>query len=417
MAFVNSGADRCSKKKIARPPPILNLIEFTLLLFTSTLTQTTAPSNRSIDSHHTKNEDIKGSYHHLTNKTERTNETTIIIIIQKQKQKQPSTTIIMMSRRCLVGNKNIIVTVLLWICIIVVTNISSDSSPGVYGFGITIGDISGSINIIADVAAATTPTTTSNTILLSPILEQVQHQQQQLLISSFSSLLTSSSSLFDDNSNNNKDLGLWTIRLLSGVVTYFGFVISTDRPRGKLELPLELEPTTTTTTDVTNNYYLRVGPSKTAGLGLFVTQSLPKGTILGSYPGVVIPLPQHSESNKVKTLFPACTEYIWRFTDNQYIIDPTNHQTGELDDFCVGGNPSQFLSCLLFNTILHPLSIYSCSTALCRINEPSKGYDVNVITEEDLINRKVIFTLERDVIAGEELYIDYGLTYDRTKYQ
>ena len=313
-----------------------------------------------------------------------------------------------MSRR-LVGNKNIIVTVLLWICIIVLANISSDSSPGVYGFGITIGDISGSINIIADVAAATTPTTTSNTILLSPILEQVQQQ----LISSFSSLLTSSSSLFDDNSNNNKDLGLWTIRLLSGVVTYFGFVISTDRPRGKLELPL-LEPTTT---DVTNNYYLRVGPSKTAGLGLFVTQSLQKGTILGTYPGVVIPLQQHSESNKVKTLFPECTEYIWRFTDNQYIIDPTNHQTGELDDFCVGGNPSQLLSCLLFNNILPPLSIFSCSTALCRINEPSKGYDVNVITEEDLINRKVIFTLERDVIAGEELYIDYGLTYDRTKYQ
>jgi hypothetical protein len=339
----------------------------------------------------------------------------------------------MMSRRCLVGNKNIIITVLLWIFIIVVANISSDSSTGVHGFGITIGDVSGSINIItaaaaAAAAAATTATsaadvaaatTTSNTILLSPILEQVQHQQQQqLLISSFSSLLTSSSSLFDDNSNNNKDLGLWTIRLLSGVVTYFGFVISTDRPRGKLELPLELEPTTTTTTtDVTNNYYLRVGPSKTAGLGLFVTQSLPKGTILGTYPGVVIPLQQHSESNKVKTLFPACTEYIWRFTDNQYIIDPTNHFTGELDEFCAGGNPSQLFSCLLFNNILDKLSIYSCSTALCRINEPSKGYDVNVITEEDLINRKVIFTLERDVIAGEELYIDYGLTYDRTKYQ
>ncbi|OEU09837.1 hypothetical protein FRACYDRAFT_194758 [Fragilariopsis cylindrus CCMP1102] len=263
-----------------------------------------------------------------------------------------------------------------------------------------------------------TSTTTSNTILLSPILEQVQQQQQQL-ISSFSSLLTSSSSLFDDNSNNNKDLELWTIRLLSGVVTYFGFVISTDRPRGKLELPL-LEPTTTTTdsnSKSNDNYYLRVGPSKTAGLGLFVTQSLPKGTILGSYPGVVIPLQQHSESNKVKTLFPECTEYIWRFTDNQYIIDPTNHQTGELDDYCAGGNPSQLFSCLLFNNILPPLSIYSCSTALCRINEPSKGYDVNVITEEDLINRKVIFTLERDVIAGEELYIDYGLTYDRTKYQ
>lgn len=352
----------------------------------------------------------------------------------------------------LVANNHIITTVFLWIFVIIVANIDSDSSSDsgsgflfVHGFGITIGgDVSGSINIITDVAAAaittatsttsaaaatmmaTSTTTTSNTILLSPILEQLQQQQ---LISSFSSLLTSSSSssLFDNSNNSNNSIGnleLWTIRLLSGVVTYFGFVISTDRPRGKLELPLlelELEPTTTETdnsnSNSNDNYYLRVGPSKTAGLGLFVTQSLPKGTILGSYPGVVIPLPQHSESNKVKTLFPECTEYIWRFTDNQYIIDPTNHITGELDNYCKGGNPSQLLSCLLFNTILHPLSIFSCSTALCRINEPSKGYDVNVITEEDLINRQVIFTLERDVVAGEELYIDYGLTYDRTKYQ
>jgi hypothetical protein len=56
------------------------------------------------------------------------------------------------------------------------------------------------------------------------------------------------------------------------------------------------------------------------------------------------------------------------------------------------------------------------STALCRINEPPKGKDVNVVTEEDLETRTVTFFLERDVFEGEELHIDYGLTYDRSGY-
>jgi hypothetical protein len=402
----------------------------------------------------------------------------------KTKTKTPLTIVIMRSH---VTN---IIAALLWIFIIAANNNNNNNS--VHGFGIIghgLFDGMGSSSIIADacIAVNTCIETSSSAIIIQqdtniastslvtdlcsltaatatttlPIVEQIQQQQQQLL-SSFSSLLTSSlslsstSSLFDNdnnsidigigNNNNNfeKDLALWTIRIISGFVTYFGFVISTDRPRGKLELPLEpvplLEVLPSSSIDDSNNsnsnnyydddnnnyYYLRVGPSKTAGLGLFVTQSLKKGTILGTYPGVVIPLQQHSASTKVTTLYPDCAEYIWRFTDNKYIIDPTNHYTGNLDEYCLGGNPSQLLSCTLFN-ILGGLSfllfnnnkggLFNCSTALCRINEPSKGYDVNVVTEEDLINRKVTFTLERDVFAGEELYIDYGLSYDRTKYQ
>ena len=59
---------------------------------------------------------------------------------------------------------------------------------------------------------------------------------------------------------------------------------------------------------------------------------------------------------------------------------------------------------------------FTAPTTLCRINEPPLGCDVNVITIENCQDRTVSFVLERDVQAGEEFYIDYGLTYDRSRY-
>ena len=38
------------------------------------------------------------------------------------------------------------------------------------------------------------------------------------------------------------------------------------------------------------------------------------------------------------------------------------------------------------------------------------------MTDEDLEGRFVTFSLERDVAAGEEFFIDYGLSYDRSMY-
>ena len=35
---------------------------------------------------------------------------------------------------------------------------------------------------------------------------------------------------------------------------------------------------------------------------------------------------------------------------------------------------------------------------------------------EDLIKREVVFELTRDVGEGQELYLDYGLNYDRSGY-
>ena len=189
---------------------------------------------------------------------------------------------------------------------------------------------------------------------------------------------------------------LWLIRIASAVTTYFGFVAYEDRPRGKL---------------LVDPSWLAVRPSSVpgAGLGLFATTSLPKNTILGTYPGVVLPLQQNLAKLQA---YPLCEGYIWRFSDNQKIIDPTDAR-GELQITCHGGNPMTPLSCWLFSTILPFINV---PTTLCRINEPPKNKDVNVVTTEDLSERTVTFSLERDVYEGEELFIDYGVSYDRSRY-
>ena len=191
---------------------------------------------------------------------------------------------------------------------------------------------------------------------------------------------------------------LWTVRVVSAVSSYIGFVAYFDRPRGQLLVNLN------------QDVEIRTSNVPGAGLGLFAKQSLPKGTILGTYPGTVIPLSQNLEK---LIQYPACEGYIWRFSDNKAVIDPTNSM-GILEEECTGGNPSLPGSVLLHQTLLKPF--FSVSSALCRINEPPRGFDVNVITSEDREKRQVTFEVERDVVAGEEFFIDYGLSYDRSGY-
>jgi len=196
---------------------------------------------------------------------------------------------------------------------------------------------------------------------------------------------------------------LWAIRIGSALSTYFGFVAVADRPRGTLLLEDGGNPK--------KNQYLQVKPSSVpgAGLGLYVTTTLRKDTVLGTYPGVLVPLTQNLDKLRAH---PQCEGYVWRFSDNQFVIDPTN-SVGDIEDFCRGGNPSSLFSIWFFNTVLPFVKV---PTTLCRINEPPKGRDVNVVTSEDRESRTVTFSLERDVYEGEELFIDYGLSYDRSQY-
>ncbi len=186
-------------------------------------------------------------------------------------------------------------------------------------------------------------------------------------------------------------------QLTSAMASYFAFLSYFDRAQGKIALDL-------------SNFEARQSQVEGAGLGLYTTTSMSEGTILGTYPGVVRPAQNYMKKyNNV----PDAGTYAWRFTDNEFFIDPTNCE-GILCDYCMGGTDDFPLSYFLHEKIL-PSKV---PTLLARINEPPiGGGGCNVRTEENLKKREVIFELSRDVSAGEELFMDYGLSYDRSNYR
>eukprot|EP00961_Rhodomonas_salina_P106126 1429299-Rhodomonas_salina.1 len=205
----------------------------------------------------------------------------------------------------------------------------------------------------------------------------------------------------------------------SALISSLVFIAYEGRPRGGLQIDSDL-------------LEVRQSSVKDAGVGLFARQDLPAETCLGSYPGRLWPAgiwlrfkgatiwdaaqttSRERELRQIKA-----RSYVWKL-ENGNIIDPTTSD-GELPEF-VGSE---------------------VSTMLCRINEPSSGFDTNVITAEmgDELVFKVTsplgvcneilpswrvqrpfltwclnFKLERDVRQGEELFLDYGPFYDRTGY-
>jgi hypothetical protein len=188
---------------------------------------------------------------------------------------------------------------------------------------------------------------------------------------------------------------LWALRFSSAITTYVGALALLDRSQGILMV------------DPSQDIVIQDSTVPGAGLGLFAKTDLAKGTVLGTYPGAVLPLQQNLV--KLKN-YPPCEGYIWRFSDNRMVIDPTN-AVGDLDPVCVGGNPSMPGSLWLFQNVLSKFVYADVPSALCRINEPPIGRDVNVVTDENLNDRTVTFQLERDVYAGEEFFIDYGFSY------
>jgi hypothetical protein len=193
------------------------------------------------------------------------------------------------------------------------------------------------------------------------------------------------------------DIPISATQVASGVVTYFGLVTYFDRPKGKLNVdPSFVEA--------------KQSQVEGAGLGLYASKNMPSGTILGTYPGVLRPANKFMKKYESK---PATSVYTWRFTDNECLIDPTDSE-GQLLDYCLGGTDDFPLSNFWHQTVL---GFWRVPTLLARINEPPiGGGGCNVQSDENLETREVTFSLSRDVFAGEELYMDYGITYDRSGY-
>ncbi|KAL1530563.1 hypothetical protein AB1Y20_001464 [Prymnesium parvum] len=157
-----------------------------------------------------------------------------------------------------------------------------------------------------------------------------------------------------------------------------------QRPRGWLAAPHALE----------------VSRSQVpgGGRGVFAAETLPPGTVLGTYPGRLVPLGPYTRKLKIA---PRTSNYCWTLGGDRGALDPTDEQ-------------GILCEPLPFFKDLPSLDMLSIDTTLALINEPSPGFDVNVKSEE--VGEDVYFYTERQLLAGEELFLDYGTTYDRSSY-
>ncbi|KAK9829856.1 hypothetical protein WJX72_008280 [[Myrmecia] bisecta] len=144
-----------------------------------------------------------------------------------------------------------------------------------------------------------------------------------------------------------------------------------------------------------NPDFLEVRESAVHAKGVFAKQHIPAGKLLGSYPGH--PRTPQAMIAKCKTT-PEARDYAF-LTQDGYFLDPTDRQ----------GIP-----CAYPRPGMPWLGI---DPTLAFVNEPPLGQSVNV---EVIYGRQVNdmwFVAERDINQGEELFIDYGASYDRSHYE
>jgi hypothetical protein len=238
-----------------------------------------------------------------------------------------------------------------------------------------------------------TPPTATGSSLFAVILPPTDESASSLIVDAARNYWSSSSS--SSSSSPNALAGT-----ASATLTYLSLLFAYDRPRGRIYLP-----------GFENSLVVKPSQVPNGGLGLHANRYMAGGTILGTYPGVLRPARSFYDGKCVR--FPNAVSYSWRFTDDAYVIDPTDDM-GEMRDVCLGGGSGAPLSTLLFSTLFR---FGGTSTALCRINEPPIGAGgCSVSAREDLDRREVTFSLVRDVVPGQELYLDYGPGYDRSGY-
>ena len=144
-----------------------------------------------------------------------------------------------------------------------------------------------------------------------------------------------------------------------------------------------------------------VKPSRVAGAGrgLYAGVPLAGGTTLGTYPGRLLDMASYLR--KLSTA-PAAAQYCWQLSNGNFVLDPTD-RFGQLME-----------PLPLFEELPDVLTALSVPTTMALINEPPPGADVNIDTYEQ--GNTLTFVTNREVEEGEELYLDYGQTYDRSSY-
>jgi len=141
---------------------------------------------------------------------------------------------------------------------------------------------------------------------------------------------------------------------------------------------------------------VEVRASDIAGRGLFAKVDIPKGAVVGAYPGR---LRSGAEMAAKAQYAPMCAQYVFQTSDGRY-LDPTD-ETGLPSVWPAPGPPWPF----------------PCEIALSYANEPPKGSGgTSCFVEDGEHSSELLFVANRGIQAGEEILIDYGRTYDRSGY-
>jgi hypothetical protein len=141
---------------------------------------------------------------------------------------------------------------------------------------------------------------------------------------------------------------------------------------------------------------IEVRDSSVQGKGIFAKENIPENTILGAYPG----RPRSAAGMLTKCSTAPLARYYCFRNKNGYFLDPTDW-TGAPCKVPVPGLPWLPIDC-----------------SLSYANEPPKNSTgVNVTVEDDPKDEEgLVFVSICNIPAGAEIFVDYGLDYDRSSY-
>lgn len=154
----------------------------------------------------------------------------------------------------------------------------------------------------------------------------------------------------------------------------------------------------------------QVRESAVAGLGVFAVAPIPEGTVLGAFPG----RPRSPAGMRAKVAqAPEAAAYCFSTGRTaaaaaaldgggwEVVLDPTD-AAGAVSTWPGPGLPW-----------------LPVDPALARVNEPPPGArgGANVAVADDPRDRAgIVYVAARALVAGEELFVDYGRAYDRSSY-
>jgi hypothetical protein len=156
---------------------------------------------------------------------------------------------------------------------------------------------------------------------------------------------------------------------------------------------------------LTEGLPIAVRPSSVpgAGEGLYARRFMPQGYTLGAYTGRLL---SSGDYRRKLESYPKASEYCWVLSSGR-VLDPTDDQ----------GNLMPEVNWLAPFPPLLEKPLMSKPTTLAYVNEPPMGSDCNLMIEISGIDgSEVRFIASKNILEGEELFVDYGPNYDRSHY-